>query len=143
MREREKERTRQRVGSSSRGIGGYLLRALCALIGVGSGEMSNGMKQHEEEQLPCRFVLKPATEPAYTKGSNSLKTIYLYDRREVILGRNRITGLNDLTQQEDPHIIFISRNHLKVEARDSSVYINPCCSQLNMVWVNERKCTNG
>ena len=98
--------------------------------------------QEDGESL-CRFVLKPATEPAYTKGSNSLKTVKLYDRREVILGRNRLTGLNDLTQEEDPHIIFVSRNHLKVEARDSSVFINPCCSQLNMVWVNDRKCVNG
>ena len=94
-----------------------------------------------QEKPSCHFVLKPATDvPAYSRGSNLLRTIHLYEGKEVMLGRNQTTGLEDLTQEEDPHILFVSRRQLSVVAKENSVYITPRGRQENIVWLNGKSC---
>ena len=87
----------------------------------------------------CRFELRPAQgEP----GGTLLKTILLHDGKEVIVGRNSVTGLDTIDSTQDADVVYVSRMHAKVEASGCKVFVTPCSSQKGMVYINSKRCQN-
>ena len=77
-----------------------------------------------------RFVLCPVQTE---KGSQYLQEVILYDRKEIIIGRN---SLKFIDGGVDEDAVYLSRNHLKLEARDDKVFIIPVAQARRVVAVN-------